>query len=251
MITCYVAALSTTGETVHKLGLRICGCLIGAAIGMGSILFLMPMLETVGGLMVLVFFGVLVGAWVSTGPERISYGGVQIALAFLLTVVQGFGPTTSLDSGWDRIVGILLGNVVIYVIFTRIWPVSVGSAARGQLQTALDALGRLAALPPEQRRGAIPEVALAICETGKVDDNINLSEFEPQNVRPTEAAQTAMWTASRDIAALARDIYLSRQPLSDIADELRRLAKVASDAGSGPSDAFLARLDRLQTATAR
>ncbi len=251
MITCYVAALGSTGETVHKLALRICGCLIGAAAGMSAIVFVMPMLETIGGLMVLVFFGVLVGAWVSTGPERISYGGVQIALAFLLTVVQGFGPTTSLDSGWDRIVGILLGNVVIYLIFTRIWPVSVGSAARRQLQTALDALGRLAALPPEQRRGAIPEVALAICETGKVDDNINLSEFEPQTVRPTEATQAAMWTASRDIAALARNIYLSRQPLADIADELRRLAKAASDAGSGPSDAFLARLDRLQTATAR
>lgn len=43
--------------------------------------------------MLLVFFGMMVSAWISTGPERISYAGVQVALAFLLTVLQGFGPT--------------------------------------------------------------------------------------------------------------------------------------------------------------
>jgi hypothetical protein len=42
MITCYVAALGTTGETVHKLALRIMGCRVGAALGLGAILFVIP-----------------------------------------------------------------------------------------------------------------------------------------------------------------------------------------------------------------
>lgn len=55
MVTCYVAAMGTAGDTIHKLALRITGCLIGAAIGIVSLIYLMPQLESVGGLMLLVF----------------------------------------------------------------------------------------------------------------------------------------------------------------------------------------------------
>src|SRR5690606_2461914 len=78
MITCYVAALGTTGETVHKLTLRIVGCLIGAAMGIASIYLLMPLMTSIGQLMALVFVGTLVAGWVSSGSERSAYAGVQI-----------------------------------------------------------------------------------------------------------------------------------------------------------------------------
>jgi multidrug resistance protein MdtO len=134
MVTCYVAALSTTGETTHKLTLRICGCLIGAAIGIASILFLIPHMTSIGELMLLVFAGTLIAAWVSSGSERSSYAGVQIGLAFLLTVLQGFGPDVKLDAATDRIIGILLGNFVLYLVFTRLWPVSATQTVTAQLQ---------------------------------------------------------------------------------------------------------------------
>lgn len=130
MITCYVAALGTTGETVRKLTLRIVGCLAGAAMGAGALLFVMPGLTDVGGLMVLVFIAVLIAGWVSSGSERISYAGVQIALAFLLTTLNGFGPSFEFSQASDRIVGILLGIFVIFVIFTQFWPVSVVGGLR-------------------------------------------------------------------------------------------------------------------------
>ncbi|WP_454915939.1 FUSC family protein [Xanthobacter sediminis] len=257
MITCYVAALGTTGETVHKLGLRIAGCLIGAAMGMGSVIFIMPQIESIGGLMALVFCGVLVGAWVSTGPERISYGGVQIALAFLLTVLQGFGPTTSLDAGWDRIVGILLGNLVVYVIFTRIWPVSVAGAARAHLKAALSALARLAALPPERRAGAVADAALALNAAGKAEELVDLVPFEPRAIRAAPEAEARLRTAGEEIAGLARDIYLSRDALPGVAARLAALA-VRIDGGApgegagdtDGSDPLHRRLGRLKTAVA-
>ena len=208
MITCYVAALGTTGETVHKLGLRIVGCLIGATMGIAAILFVIPQIESIGGLMALVFAGTLVGAWVSTGNERIAYGGVQIALAFLLTVLQGFGPSTSLDTAWDRIAGILLGNLVVYLIFTRLWPVSVESAVRAHLGSALAGLKRLAALAPERRLHAIPEAALIRNETGKATEALALIPFEPHSIRPASQTEDALRRAALDIEILARDIYL-------------------------------------------
>ncbi|MFK8252104.1 FUSC family protein [Ancylobacter terrae] len=228
MITCYVAALGTTGETVHKLGLRIGGCLIGAAMGMASILFVMPRLESIGGLMALVFAGVLIGAWVSTGPERIAYGGVQIALAFLLTVLQGFGPTTSLDTAWDRIVGILLGNLVVYVIFTRIWPVSIESAARGHLLTAIDGLARLSDVPRDGRGGTIAQAAQVEAEIGKAGELLELIPFEPRSIRPDVETQSALLSARRDMTTLNRDLALGREN-GDVQARLTELrAKVAA-----------------------
>ncbi|MDF2619813.1 MAG: hypothetical protein K0S00_2472 [Xanthobacteraceae bacterium] len=224
MITCYVAALGTTGETVHKLGLRIIGCLIGATMGMGAILFVVPQLETIGGLMALVFGGVLVGAWVSTGPERIAYGGVQIALAFLLTVLQGFGPTISLDAAWDRVVGILLGNVVIYVIFTRLWPVSIEGAVRMHLQVALAGVKRIAALAPKLRAHAVPDVALVGSEIGKATELMALLPLEPIGIRPQPPTEAMLNAVTAEIGQLVREVYFARIPDAAAWMHINRLA---------------------------
>lgn len=257
MVTCYVAALGTTGETVHKLGLRITGCLIGAMLGMGSVLFIIPQLESVGGLMVLIFACMLIAAWVSTGPERIAYGGVQIGLAFLLTVLQGFGPGTSLDSGWDRIVGILLGNVVVYLIFTGIWPMPVEKAARAHLKTGLAVLARLAALAPERRAGAVADAALVVSEAGKADELLDLLPFEPRHIRPGPETEAGLRAVAEAMPLLACDIYLSREALPDVSARLDALsARIERGTGgatkvtSGGEDAIRVRLDRLQQAVA-
>ncbi|MCB4767874.1 FUSC family protein [Ancylobacter sp. Lp-2] len=223
MITCYVAALGTTGETVHKLGLRILGCLIGAAMGMAAILFVMPQLETIGGLMALVFAGVLVGAWVSTGPERIAYGGVQVALAFLLTVLQGFGPATSLDTAWDRVVGILLGNVVIYLIFTHLWPVPIESAVRAHLKAALAGVKRIAAFAPELRPHAVQDAARVGSEIGKAAELVALVPFEPPAIRAAPEVDAMLRETTAEIGLLVRDVYLARVPAASVETSLARL----------------------------
>lgn len=128
MITCYVVALGTTAETIHKLLLRIMGCLIGALMGVLTIIYIIPDLQTIAGLFVLIFIGMLLPSWITVGSELFSYAGVQIGLAFLLTVLNGFSPSTDLVVAQDRILGILLGNVVCFVVFTYLWPVSLSKS---------------------------------------------------------------------------------------------------------------------------
>ncbi|KAA0969057.1 FUSC family protein [Aureimonas fodinaquatilis] len=228
LVTCYVAALGSTGETVHKLALRIGGCLIGAAMGIFTILFIMPHIDDIGGLIAMVFFGVLVGAWVSTGPERISYGGVQIALAFLLTVLQGFGPTTSLDTAWDRIAGILLGNVVIYLIFTRIWPFPVVNGARQHLLTALEGLSRLLAIDARDRGQAVGDAARISCEAGKAGEALDLMRFEPSSIRTTPAEESNLRRAQEEIRILLLDIYVKRESQPETQRRVQDLVQAVS-----------------------
>jgi multidrug resistance protein MdtO len=226
MITCYVASLGTTGETIHKLQLRILGCLIGAAMGWGAILFLMPHMDSIGHLMVLVFAGTFIAAWVSNGNERISYAGLQIALAFFLCVFHGFGPSVDLETVRDRIIGILVGNTVVYLISTLILPVGIEQSVRANLSKALAGLARLAAASPDVRSGAVAEVANVEQLVGRTRDALFLLPLEPRALRGSETAQQSLRGISAEIESLNREIYLSPNDLSDLS---KRLACLTSD----------------------
>ncbi len=178
MITCYVAALGTLGETIHKLVLRIVGCLIGAALGALTLIFVMPHLTSIGGLMVVVFVGVLIGAWVAAGRESIAYAGVQIALAFLLTTVYGFGPSYEFSQASNRIAGILLGIAVIYVMFTQIWPRSVSDDIREQLAKTRSTLLTLDTLDPIDLTARTAAVARAMSGLGRARELLDLAGLE-------------------------------------------------------------------------
>ena len=102
LITCYVVALETTAETLEKITLRIAGCLISAAFGLATLLFVMPHLTSVGALMAIVSVGALASAWVSAGSPRIGYVGFQLALAFYICVAQGWGPSFNMSDIRDR-----------------------------------------------------------------------------------------------------------------------------------------------------
>jgi multidrug resistance protein MdtO len=158
VITAFFVALGTVGDTVHKATLRFVGCLIGAALGLGAILLLMPLMTDLGDLLLLLAPVTLLAAWVGYGSERISYAGWQIGLAFYLVVLQGYGPTISMYTARDRTIGILFGNLVIFAIFTTIWPVSVANVVRTNLARALEQLAALVGLGA-RRDGEISQAA--------------------------------------------------------------------------------------------
>lgn len=189
-ITCYVVSLSSTAETVEKLTLRIVGCLVGALLGVATLVWVMPAMTSVAELMALVFVGMWLSAWVAQGSPRIAYAGFQIAFAFLLCVLQGSSPAFDLTVARDRIIGILLGNVVVYLMFTRVWPVSIAE----QVDTALSALLHqwdtvMRTLGMAQRRML---TAQALAQHGALAANVALVRYEPSWVRPDPA-----WIAQR------------------------------------------------------
>jgi len=122
LITCTFIALESTEATLYKGTLRIVGCVIGGALALFSIVFLMPHMETIASLVVLVACAAAIAGWVATGSERISYAGLQLAFAFFYSVFQGYAPDTDLDNVRNRVVGILFGLIVTGLVFQYIWP---------------------------------------------------------------------------------------------------------------------------------
>ena len=143
IITCFFVALGTVGETLHKATLRLAGCALGAALGIGTILLLMPVMTDLGDLLLVVAPVIFLSAWIGFGSERIAYAGWQIGLAFCLSTFQGFGPTLDMETARDRVVGLIFGNLVIFVVFTTIWPVSTAQTARTNLVKAVEHLASL------------------------------------------------------------------------------------------------------------
>jgi multidrug resistance protein MdtO len=121
-ITCTFIALESTEATLYKGTLRIVGCVIGGALALFSIVFLMPHMETIASLVVLVACAAALAGWVAAGSERISYAGLQMAFAFFYSIFQGYAPDTDLDNVRNRVVGILFGLVVTGLVFHYIWP---------------------------------------------------------------------------------------------------------------------------------
>ncbi|HTC37636.1 MAG TPA: FUSC family protein [Steroidobacteraceae bacterium] len=147
IVTCFFVALSSLGETVHKLLLRLSGAVIGGLIAGVCIVFVLPHLTDIGQLCLLVFTVSVGAAWVSTSSELLAYAGMQIAFAFFLGILQGYAPATDLTVLRDRVAGILLGNIVITIIFSSLWPQSARSAIRAAIADSLRAIGEVIRRP--------------------------------------------------------------------------------------------------------
>ncbi|WP_175904141.1 FUSC family protein [Burkholderia seminalis] len=234
VVTCYIVSLGSTAETVEKLTLRIAGCMAGALLGTAALVFVVPALSSVGHLMALVFAGAWLSAWIAFGSPRIAYAGFQIAFAFFLCVIQGAGPGFDLTIARDRTIGILLGNVVVYLVFTRIWPVSIGKQIDVALAALLDQWRRIARIAqPAERRTLAAE---AFARHGAITQELGLVHYEPSWVRPA-----ATWLASRrralaELGAIEGPLFLlaERQP-GDIAIDAQ-LARVTEPGGDNAPD---------------
>jgi multidrug resistance protein MdtO len=120
--TCLLTALSTIGSSRQKQVLRFAGALVGGfLIGMGSQIFILPHLDSIAGFTVLFLLVTVFASWFMTSSPRLSYFGVQVAVAFYLLNLQEFAIQTSLSVARDRVVGILLGLFMMWLVFDQLW----------------------------------------------------------------------------------------------------------------------------------
>ena len=145
-ITCAVIALTTSGSTVHKATMRMLGALTGGALALLATVFIVPHLESLGGLLLLVTPVALASAWISLGGERIAYFGWQLAFAFFLCILHSFEPSTDVTIVRDRLIGILIGTAVMGLVFHYVWPERASDQLRQTLARILRSSGQRSVL---------------------------------------------------------------------------------------------------------
>ena len=123
--TCFLTALSTIGSSHQKQLLRISGAIVGGVLlGVGAEVFILPGLDSIAGFTLLFLAITVVSAWIMTSSPRLSYFGVQVVVAFYLINLSEFAVQTSLVLARDRVIGILLGLLMMWLVFDQFWSVS-------------------------------------------------------------------------------------------------------------------------------
>lgn len=121
--TCVLTALSSIGTSRQKQILRLAGAVLGGFVfGLGAQIFVLPYIDSITAFALLFAAVTAVAAWVATSSTRLSYCGLQIALAFDLVHVNDFTIQTSLSIARDRVLGVLLGICMMWVVFERFHP---------------------------------------------------------------------------------------------------------------------------------
>jgi multidrug resistance protein MdtO len=159
-------------------------------------------------------FVALCAGWVATSSERLSYAGLQMAFAFFLGLLQTDTPATDLTVLRDRAVGILLGNVVITVVFSALWPESAITRLRTALADAQHAIAALLRSPAE-RDAARQRTVEALT---RADHFETLRRFE-LHMLPGERSPTAHMPGLRSVERLAAAAFvMTSDPVAHAVD---------------------------------
>ena len=158
VMTCILTALTTIGSSRQKQVLRFAGAFAGGAVSLVAQIFILPSLDSIAGFTLLFLSVTFVAAWIATSSPRLSYFGIQTAFVFYIINLQDFGIQTSLVHGRDRVVGIMLGLVMMWLVFDQLWSAPTAVEMRKDLHFRVSIAGairqRIAFKQPERRHRA-------------------------------------------------------------------------------------------------
>lgn len=166
--TCLLTALSTVGSSRQKQVLRFTGAAVGGFVfGMGSQIFILPHIDSIGGFTILFVLVTATGCWFMTSSPRLSYFGVQLVLAYYFVHLQEFAIQTSLAIARDRVVGVLFGLLMMWFVFDQMW----SSPAVVQMRKAF--ISTLMLVAEFTREPASADLEVAVERSFSLRDAIN------------------------------------------------------------------------------
>jgi multidrug resistance protein MdtO len=137
----------------------------------------------------------------------------------------------------DRVIGILMGNLVAYLMFVHVWPVSIARRIDPAIGHSLRSLSGVAQSASLSGRRAL--AAQTLSALSSAEDNLGLLAYEPPSARPSDAWRASRSRTLRSLAAVSAPLLLAADRDSEacrgFARRLDRLADaLAPDSSSSP-----------------
>ncbi len=122
--TVMLVVQATLGGTLLIGGLRLLGVISGYAISIIVVVFLMPTINELPGL--LVVMGLLLAAvgYAMHGSPRVCVPAMQTMIVIDFALLQLVRPDDSLDPAMDFSLAVAMGVVVTFAVYRLLWPVS-------------------------------------------------------------------------------------------------------------------------------
>jgi multidrug resistance protein MdtO len=168
MLTCFLTAVSTIGASRQRQVLRFAGFFVGGLlIGMSSQVFILPYLDSIAGFTVLFVLVTALAAWFMTSSPRLSFFGLQLGAVYFVINMQKFARETSLSVARDRVAGVFLGLLLMWLIFDQLWSAPASVEMKRVFISTLHLLAQFA------REPASADIRSAIRRTSALHDTIN------------------------------------------------------------------------------
>ena len=251
MLTCVIVALPSLGASTQRAVLRIVGALAGSGLALFMVVFVIPRLDSIVGLLLMVMPIVALAGWIAAGSERISYAGVQLLFTFALALLADFGPTTNLTEIRDRMVGILLGVGVATFVQMSFWREGEGDVLRQKLAALLRAIGTLLRSPQAGTDTAAeaPHAQLELKAWAQLDDcastllrvTLEPNWQEGEHAQLTLRAQTVL-SQSREImlagSTLRNELAVQDRAASPQAAQMVEAARAVQEQAAAELDRY-------------
>jgi multidrug resistance protein MdtO len=183
---------------------------------MGAQIFVLPYLDSITGFTVLFAVVTAIAAWISTSSSRLSYAGLQVALAYYLINLSEFRFQTSLTLARDRGIGVVLGCFMMWFVFERLYrPKPAADEMVGVFIRNLRLMAEIAATSPTSTDVASvikirKQRDQAYAYFGEVNSQADAVPFE---TGPARAGHMAARDRIRRWQASLRTFYLLEAPL--------------------------------------
>jgi len=215
VVTCVLTALTTIGASHQKQILRFTGAIAGGAVGILAQVFILPHLDSISGFTLLFLVVTIASAWIATSSPRLSYFGVQVANAFYLINLQEFKFQTSLEVARDRVIGILLGLSMMWLVFDQLWAAPAAVEMKRTFIANLRLLGQFAREPLSKDPRVAIERSYSLRET--INKNFDQVKGSADGVLlefgPSREQDLALRNRIRSWQPQLRTIFVTRTAL--------------------------------------
>lgn len=137
-----VLVMTNVGATGRKALLRLLGCVIGGGTAVAAVVFFFPQCQGVVPMLIFSFLVYFAFGYVNVGSALYSYAGLQMAIAYQITVFDTFAPPESIIPVLERLIGVIFGTGVSLLVITGIWPVRALLERRKILSSILSRMAR-------------------------------------------------------------------------------------------------------------